>query len=406
MTEYFKSSEKQPKQHSFDIHHKALEIPSDFVGDVDIFLGTSDAKLSIVRVADLPQDSQGDHVYYGIKINPKIPFLITGDDGYKGLRIGEQVKLGRDSSYGASKRFPFLKRILETSREHVTISADDQGCLSIEDHSTNGTQVDYSTLDSPEGSNPWADTIIDRRGGSTWDDLADYDSKPEIKPASNEKVSADLERFPERVRLLATPLERNLVGDLFQQSDDQSLKRFEEMFSDDSEDDHQFGYRDVERAAVRIPKREQVSSRSIEDAEIILEGLMCNTQFNSLVGNSKQSSDTIMNKLRSDHVLRCEVITMFMDAIQSVRRKNDDSLASRVMSDDPDNLKSANSDGYEHIGKMLSSEYVAVLMLSMLDGSFDANRADTTWSHNNKDGSRGYGQHREAAMHVLKYLSE
>ena len=71
-----------------------------------------------------------------------------------------------------------------------------------------------------------------------------------------------------------------------------------------------------------------------------------------------------------------------------------------------DNLKSANSDGYEHIGKMLSSEYVAVLMLSMLDGSFDANRADTTCSHHNKDGSNGYGQHREAAMHVLKYLSE
>lgn len=235
--------------------------------------------------------------------------------------------------------------------------------------------------------------------------MADYDSKPEIKPASNEKVPADLERFPERVRLLATPLERNLVGDLFQQSDDQSLKRFEEIFSDDSEDDHQFGYRDVERAAVRIPHREQVSLRSIEDAEIRLEGLMCNTQFNSLVGNSKQSSDTIMNKLRSDHVLRCEVITMFMNAIQAVRQKNDGSLASRVMSDDPDNLKSANSDGYEHIGKMLSSEYVAVLMLSMLDGSFDVNRADTTWSHNNKDGSRGYGQHREAAMRILEYLS-
>lgn len=412
MAENIRTPETNQEANSIFLKQETVEIPSDFIGSVDLRLGLDgeESELHIIRTSDLPKNERGESVYNGIRINPNKKLLIVGAGGedkieFKGLRLGERVGIGRNPSYGASEKFPSLAGNNTVSRQHLIIGLHENGRLFIHDHSSNGTTVSYNTPPRSETANSW-DTV-GKDSSVSWDDLQNY--RPDLEAGQQPDVekSDDLEKFSERVRRIAAPLKRALNGDLFQQpTEDNDSNKYDHLFKVDDDDD--YPRKDVERAAVRISARENVSESSVTESIDHLEQLKYNVGFQSLVDRHHQydernPEDTI-NELRRNHVLRCELINMFMRSVDEVRSVDPTSLAERVRYNDPDNLKEANSDGYENIGKMRSSEYVALLMLSMLDGSFDSSRAETVQSHTKNNGAPGFGQHREAAVRVLDYI--
>lgn len=70
-----------------------------------------------------------------------------------------------------------------------------------------------------------------------------------------------------------------------------------------------------------------------------------------------------------------------------------------------DDWKMPNHGGYEDLGgKVRSREYVAKLVLAMLDGTFDTSKSKQ--DPINTVRGDGLGQHRTAAKQVLSYLSQ
>lgn len=381
------------------LHNQNMEVPSDFVGPVQLQLG--DTKLKILRVADLPEGRNG-RIYGDNTINPEVPFLLVADEpdkpGLKGLRVGDPVYLGR-SKQGSIDRFPFLLNDDTISRHHATITVGETGEISISDHSTNGTHVSYERP-SPE-TNPWLqqEETLPR---DSWEDLTKYRPQPFLQPVVEQShdQAANLERFSERIRLLATPLEWDIDG-VSVKSSESKPGAYDYLFDVGVEDSRLV---DVEAAAVRIPKREQTSESSVRMAQALLNQLRKNSEFQTITRYTGEDSRGMINELRRNHAMRCGLVEMFMKAVNDVRIVDPDSLADRVRYDNPNNLKAVNHDGYP-VDKMRSSEYVAMLVLSMIDASFDDNRADPTQSHVGANGMPGYGQHREAAYRVLRYLS-
>ncbi len=106
-----------------------------------------------------------------------------------------------------------------------------------------------------------------------------------------------------------------------------------------------------------------------------------------------------INEIRKNHELRCRLLEFFGGKLEVIRQLSSDDLPERVRYDDPGNLKHPNHPGYPD--KMTSSEYAAVLALSMIDGSFDPDLEDRMESGTRKDGTPIYGQHREAAWTIL-----
>ena len=106
-----------------------------------------------------------------------------------------------------------------------------------------------------------------------------------------------------------------------------------------------------------------------------------------------------INEIRKNHELRCRLLEFFQKKLEVIRQLSPDDLPERVRYDDPGNLKHPNHPGYPD--KMTSSEYAAVLALSMIDGSFDPDSEDDMESDTRKDGTPICGQHREAAWKIL-----
>ena len=106
-----------------------------------------------------------------------------------------------------------------------------------------------------------------------------------------------------------------------------------------------------------------------------------------------------INEIRKNHLLRCRLLKFFQKKLEVIRQLSPNDLPERVRYNDPDNRKHPNHPGYPD--KMTSSEYAAVLALSMIDGSFNPELEENIESDRRKDGTPIYGQHREAARIVL-----
>ncbi len=146
---------------------EGMQIPVKYpftggAGDVvDLKFGSSDeydqhGKLlpgSHIRLVDLrtaQKNAAGASIYEGQLIDPSVVFLAIDpaqvdwekDIGYKGIRAGEEVVLGRNTH---PARFPHMQET--TSRKHVTVRYDQQeGILAFEDHSLNGTVITSGQL--------------------------------------------------------------------------------------------------------------------------------------------------------------------------------------------------------------------------------------------------------------------
>lgn len=139
---------------------------------LDIFLGTSGdwtkvkaqdpRAFSIINLKDTERNEEGAILYEGRLLSPHLQYLMiqpgvpidwkTGK-GYKGLRQGEVVDMGRTQER-VKDRFVFSDLV---SRNHFTVAVDDEAKLMVMDNgSTNGTsyrttaEVPASTADPEE----------------------------------------------------------------------------------------------------------------------------------------------------------------------------------------------------------------------------------------------------------------
>jgi hypothetical protein len=129
-------------------------------GRVDVFTGSSDnfasaedhddRHFSIIDLRDAERDESGAIIYEGQRLSAQLEYLIiqpgslNWDEGkgFKGLRAGEVVDMGR-ASESLAKRFNFSP---EASRKHMTIAATHEGTLLIADNeSSNGTSYRVET---------------------------------------------------------------------------------------------------------------------------------------------------------------------------------------------------------------------------------------------------------------------
>jgi hypothetical protein len=170
--------------------------------------GAKPAKLSIYKVSELPKVND-QYVYDGYIINPTCAYIVVSDEhhnlsdpanitGIKGIRSDDQVVIGRGHD-----RFPNLYSNTSVSRQHLCISTDKDGVLTIKDTSTYGTVVSYERLEHQGDF-----------GG--WDSLRHY-APPSSQERSLTPERNELDDFSERIQFLAQPLGTDIDGNRFAQ---------------------------------------------------------------------------------------------------------------------------------------------------------------------------------------------
>ena len=168
--------------------------------------GAKPATLSIYKVSELPKVND-QYVYDGYIIDPTCAYIVASDEhhdlsdpadvtGIKGVRLDDQVVIGRGHG-----RFPNLYSNMSVSRQHLCISTDENGTLTIKDTSKYGTVVSYERPEHQGDS-----------GG--WGSLRHYvpPSRREQSPASG---AEELAGFSEEIRSLARPLGTDIDGNRF-----------------------------------------------------------------------------------------------------------------------------------------------------------------------------------------------
>jgi hypothetical protein len=331
-----------------------------------------------------------------VALAEKMPFALIskskdGKVSVRGIRSGrEPVVIGRSDPKSQSRFDLSDPRI---SSEHFKIGIDINGSLLVQDNSLNGTTL--RIIDRSFG-----DTIRPSSGessGSAAEHIHEKDIEPELDPR--------LESFSERIRKLASPLSTDSRGVKFNgRSGDLSESNFDYRIlfeeSDEEANARHEKYMAEQRSRRPEPKRDRVSVQTLESAQKTLEKSVADDGLLRSIIDEYAQSDNIIDELRGNHPLRCAVLNHFQEKLYRLRIDRPQELPERVRWDSPGNLKKPNSDGYP-VDSMLSSEYVSLLALAMIDGSFDSSRADTTVSHRRHDGTPGVGQHRDAARILL-----
>ena len=350
--------------------------------------GAKPAKLSIYKVSELPKVND-QYVYDGYIINPTCVYIIVSDEhhdlsdpadvtGIKGIRSDDQVVIGRGHD-----RFPNLYSNMSVSRQHLCISTDEDGTLTITDNSKYGTVVSYERPEHQGDS-----------GG--WGSLQHY-----VPPSRREQSLAsgvgELARFSEEIRSLAQPLGTDID------------ELWDVILSPTATDEQREQARQTyarRQLSEGIKGRDKVSIKGFYSSMNWLKGL-AGTNIKSIIDEyAPYDVETgfdgfkkTINEIRKNHLLRCRLLEFFGRKLEVMRQLSPDDLPERVKHNDPGNLKHPNHPGYPD--KMTSPEYAAVLALSMIDGSFNPELEENIESDRRKDGTPIYGQHREAAHVVL-----
>ena len=370
--------------------------------------GAKPATLSIYKVSELPKVND-QYVYDGYIIDPTCAYIVASDEyhdlsdpanitGIKGIRSDDQIVIGRGHD-----RFPNLYSNTSVSRQHLHISTDENGTLTIKDTSTYGTVVSYERPEHQGDS-----------GG--WGSLRHY-APPSSQERSLTPERNELDDFSERIQFLAQPLGTDIDGNRFNEPPMQAQKResknlrelWDVILSPTATDEqreqaHQTYAR--RQLSEGIKGRDKVSIKGFYSSMNWLKGL-AGTNIKGIIDeHAPYDVETgfdgfkkTINEIRRNHQLRCQLLEFFGKKLEAIRELSPYSLPERVYYDDPGNLKHPNHPGYSD--KMTSSEYAAVLALSMIDGSFDPDSEDDMESDTRKDGTPICGQHREAAWKIL-----
>ena len=371
--------------------------------------GAKPSVLSVYRVSELPEVN-GQRTYDGYIIDPTCVYIVVSDEhhdlsdptditGIKGIRSDDQVVIGRGHS-----RFPNLYSNMSVSRQHLCISTDKDGVLTIKDTSTYGTVVSYERLEHQGDS-----------GG--WDSLRHYAPPSSDREQSQTPERNELDDFSERIQFLAQPLGTDIDGNRFnkpsKQAQERESKNLRELWDvilspTATDEQRERAHQDYARRQLSegIRGRDKVSIKGFYSSMNWLKGL-AGTNIKSIIDEyASYGVETgfdgfkeTINEIRRNHQLRCQLLEFFGKKLEAIRELSPYSLPERVYYDDPGNLKHPNHPGYSD--KMTSSEYAAVLALSMIDGSFDPDSEDDMESDTRKDGTPICGQHREAAWKIL-----
>jgi hypothetical protein len=254
------------------------------------------------------------------------------------------------------------------SCQHLCISADKDGALTIKDTSKYGTVVSYEESEHQGDSGGW---------GSLWHCVPP--SSQEQNPALGQDTLAE---FSETIQLLARPLGTDIDGNRLRESSEQGIRG-----------------------------RDKVSIKSFYSSMNSLKGLVYTgrSKINNIINEYApydvetdfEGFKKTINEIRRNRQLRCRLLEFFEKKLEAIRRLSPYSLSERVYYNDLGNLKHPNHPGYPD--KMTSSEYAVVLALSMIDGSFDpdSDSKDQVKSGEYKDGTPMCGQYREAARKIL-----
>lgn len=353
--------------------------------------GAKPAALSIYKVSELPKVND-QYVYDGYIIDPTCAYIVVSDEhhdlsdpanitGIKGIRSDDQVVIGRGHD-----RFPNLYSNMSVSRQHLCISTDEDGTLTITDNSKYGTVVSYERPEHQGDSGGW---------GSLRHYVSPSSQERSLTPERNE-----LDGFSERIQFLAQPLGTDID------------ELWDVILSPTATDEQREQARQTyarRQLSEGIKGRDKISIKGFYSSMNSLKGLAYTGRSNIKSVIDEYASYDVetgfdgfkktINEIRKNHELRCRLLEFFGGKLEVIRQLSSDDLPERVRYDDPGNLKHPNHPGYSD--KMTSSEYAAVLALSMIDGSFDPDLEDRMESGTRKDGTPIYGQHREAAWTIL-----
>lgn len=370
--------------------------------------GAKPSVLSVYRVSELPEVN-GQRTYDGYIIDPTCVYVVASDEyhdfsdpaditGIKGIRLDDQVVIGRGHD-----RFPNLYSNTSVSRQHLHISTDEYGALTITDNSKYGTVVSYERPEHQGDSGGW--------------DSLQYCVPPSGQERSLTPERNELDDFSERIQFLAQPLGTDIDGNRFneppKQAQERESKNLRELWDvilsptatdEQREQAHQTYAR--RQLSEGIKGRDKVSIKGFYSSMNWLKGL-AGTNIKSIIDEyapygvetGLDGFKKTINEIRKNHLLRCRLLEFFGRKLEVMRQLSPDDLPERVKHNDPGNLKHPNHPGCSD--KMTSSEYAAVLALSMLDGSFSPELEENIESDRRKDGTPIYGQHREAAHVVL-----
>ena len=237
-----------------------------------------------------------------------------------------------------------------------------------------------------------------------WQQEHPVDNEPEPLATDmhleNSSDNPELERFDKRVRELMRPLETDVDGMPFREDYTCVKSNFEYLF-----DPNYVPSNNVEDAAVRNPKGLPVSEGSFNAAKGVIDNLVTNLSLMQIIDPERALDPrVIMNNIRSSHLTRCRLFEYLASRLDRLAIVNPGDLADRVLRNSGDNLKSPNylGGGY-YEGKMRSREYVVVLAIAMMDGSFDVGRQDKMVTHY-RNGEGRSGMHRDSARTLLEYV--
>ena len=305
--------------------------------------GAKPATLSIYKVSELPKVND-QYVYDGYIIDPTCAYIVASDEyhdfsdpaditGIKGVRSDDQIVIGRGHD-----RFPNLYSNMSVSRQHLCVSVDEDGVLTIKDTSKYGTVVSYeNTSRQAEGRSSW--NILENYNPSQ--NLSDRDAEERIKQLRYEAIFS-----------VPTPKGRDRFGN-------------------------------------DLDKRLKVTEESLSDA--VLAYRFSDSEIKKIIDKYKTDEvwreEDVNSLVRTNNELRVELGKCLL-----ARLGKDSYLPYRVMIDEQKNI---NYIGYPQVS---SREASALFALAMLDGTFKRSKHDPIVV---KYGDVQIGQHRWAALKAL-----
>lgn len=355
------------------------------VAEMSLFLdksGESDESRNfrLVNLSEFPRDSEGRILYGDEALNPNLEFLLlqgseepdfSSGKGYKGLRRGEGIMLGRGKDNPLRERFDFPDTV---SREHAFLALSEDGKVLLEDlKSTNG--VSYRLESSNEqfaGKDSSAESPLDTMSESEKEFLKAFPviNAPESVPESkyNRYDLLFMDDGPEK-----EDLERAIRDeDAKNQPLVEARRRYEDLVSDES--------RDYSKAMLET-------------------GLGANPQIKGILAENGYHSDTgeMVDAIRTNPKVRARVAMHLSQKLDKATLQSPDMFGERITNNSYNNMKTDHVTGQ----KWRSRDYAIKLALDMLGGSFSERREGSDPIEYDDANRPIRGQHRAAARDLI-----
>jgi pSer/pThr/pTyr-binding forkhead associated (FHA) protein len=340
--------------------------------------GDKDEGFRLINLQDYPRDEKGNILYSGQRLNKNVSFLLVqgeGDPdwksgkGFKGLRPGEVVTLGRSENNPLKDRFNLSSKTI--SREHMLLAVPEEGGgIFIENlNSTNGVSYSSELVSSDS---------VESEGGI--DELSDTEE-------------LYLKMFP--------------VVEKPQDLPESNLNPYDLMFMDDGPEKQALRQALHDEELENGPLIEAhknyealVNAETSEYSKAIIEmSLQANPQLKDILAENGLDGDygAMVDAIRTTPKVRAGVAEYFSNKLDRAVMEAPGTFGERVVNNSHGNLKSDHMTGR----KRMSRDYVTKLVLDMLGGSFSEKREGNDPIEYDNEGRPKIGQHRSAARDIL-----